>query len=175
MEITKDTPAKEISVKGVTLAVPAPYAEGHTLAANEAAVLNQTLAENLRNNFSRKVTEAIEAAGGNAESVDTKALQKDFNEYISEYEFGVRRTGSSGPKLSPEEREAFNLAKEKVKDAIRTNGKKVSDFPTAKINELATNLVEQDPFYKEEAARRVKAKQKAAADSIDLSGLSEAA
>lgn len=174
MDVNKDTPRNEITVQGVTLEAPAPYAEGHTVTANEAAVLNQTLSENLRNNFSRRVKKVVEEAGGE-DQVDLKALQKEFDAYIAEYEFGVRRTGGGQPKLSPEEREARNIAKDTVKDGIKAKGYKITDVPASKINELADSLVEKDSFYMEEAKRRIKAKQKAAEQSIDLGDIEEAA
>lgn len=175
MELSKDTAMKEITIKGVLFTVPAPFVEGHVLRANEADVLNQTLAENLRNNFASTVASAIEAAG-DVEKIDVAALQGQLNEYVTGYDFGVRRSGGGGaPKLEPRERIARDIAREKVKEAIKSKGKKVSDFDAAKLNELAMGLVEKDPFYLSEADRRIKAQQKAAADSIDLSGLEEAA
>lgn len=173
MELTKDTPTHEITIKGVQLIVPAPFAEGHVLRANEASVLNQTLAENLRNNFAGTVKSAIEQAGS-IEQLDLKDLQKQLNVYVGEYDFGVRRSGGGGPKLEPRVRIARDIAKEKIKEAIRGKGLKVSAYSAEDINSKALELVEKDSFYLAEADRRLKAQQKAAAESIDLSELVKA-
>ena len=66
MDFQPEVQTKSITVQGFTLSVPVPYAEGHTLTEAEAAVLNQTLAENLRNNFGsqiKKSREDLEAEG----------------------------------------------------------------------------------------------------------------
>lgn len=175
MQLDKNTATKTITIKGAQFVVPAPYTEGHVLKANEADVLNQTLSENLRNNFASTVADAIEKAG-DLSKVDISALQAELNKYVEGYEFGVRRTGSGEGRvvLEPRVRIARDLAKEKVKEAIRAKGKKVSDFPAEQINSLAMQLVEKDARFYEEADRQLKTQQKLASE-IDLSGLSEKA
>lgn len=174
MEISPNTPKHDITVKGVSLSVPKPYTEGHQLKANEASVLNQTFAENLRNNFASSVADAIEKAGG-VEKLDMSALQADFDKYITGYEFGVRRAGggAGAPKLEPRVKIARDIAREKVKEAIRGHGLKVSDYSAEKINTLALALVQKDPNFLAEADRRIKSQQKAAAAAIDLGDLGE--
>ena len=46
---------KNIMIAGVTFAILAPYAAGHTLTEAEARVLNQTRSENIRNNQAETV------------------------------------------------------------------------------------------------------------------------
>lgn len=174
MEVTNETPTKEITIKGLTFAVPAPYSEGHVLKANEAAVLNQTLSENFRNNFASRVQAAIDEAG-DASKVDVSKLQTELNQYVTEYEFGVRRAGSGGgaPKLEPRVRIARDLAKAKIKEQIRSKGHKITDFSNEKINELAMGLIEKNEWFYAEADRQLKAQQKVASESIDLGDLGE--
>jgi len=171
MELRENVPTKTITIKGLTFNVPAPFSEGHVLRANEANVLNQTFAENLRNNFASTVAEAIEEAEKLGNEADKEGLQASLDAYVLEYDFGIRSSGGGQPKLEPRVRIARDLAKEKIKEKIRAAGHKVSDFDTAKLNELALNLVEKDPFYLTEADRQLAATQDAALDSIDLSGL----
>ncbi len=173
MQLEENTPRKEITIKGVIFSVPAPFAEGHVLKANEANVLNQTLAENLRNNFANTVAAAHEKAGDGG-SVDVEALQAELDAYVTEYDFGVRSSGTGQPKLEPRVRIARDLAKEKIKEKIRASGKKVTDFDNSDLNTLALQLVEKDSFYLTEADRQLAAQQEAAADGIDLSGLAPA-
>lgn len=175
MDVNQSSPTKEITIKGLKFVVPAPFSEGHVLKANEAAVLNQTLAENLRNNFAGEVSDAIEEAGNDVDAVDVNALQTALNEYIAEYEFGARRAGSGSgqPKLEPRVRIARNLAVSKIKEQLRKKNQKVSDYPAEKINELAMALIEKNPFFYEEADRQLAAAQATASESIDLSDLGE--
>ena len=53
-----------ITIAGHAFQAPIKYAEGDTLEANEAGALNQTYHENLRNNFAKRVQEALDANGG---------------------------------------------------------------------------------------------------------------
>jgi len=95
------------------------------LTESEAAVLNQTLAENIRNNFASVVEKANDAAmdaATKAAKTDEERqaalavranpadLQPQLDSYVSTYEFGVRTGG--GPKLDPIEREAKRIAEE---------------------------------------------------------------
>lgn len=169
MELNEQTPTKEITIKGLQFVVPAPYTEGHVLKANEASVLNQTLAENLRNNFAGTVADEIEKVGS-PDKVDLNALQAALDAYVVEYDFGVRRAGAGGgqPKLEPRVRIARDLAKAKVREQIRKAGHKVTAFSAEKIADLAMSLVEKNPFFLEEADRQIKAQQAAAADTIEI-------
>lgn len=175
MQIQEGTPTKEITIKGLVFTVPTPFHEGYVLRANDANVLNQTFAENLRNNFAGDVEEALESAEKAGTEVNVTDLQTSLNVYIGEYDFGVRAAGAGQPKLEPRVRIARDLAKDKVKEAIRKKGLKVSDVDAAKLNELAMGLVERDGWYLEEADRRLAAQRNAAADSIDLGDLGVAA
>lgn len=171
MQIDINTPKKLVTIAGVRLEVPQPFHEGYTLRENEASALNQTFAENIRNNFAGVVAEAHQAAGEDG-TINLEALQEALNTYVAEYEFGMRRTGGGGgPRLEPRERIARDLAKDRVKELIRSKGKKVSDFPAEKLNELAAALVAKDSWFYSEADRRIKAQQKAASASLDWSEL----
>lgn len=153
MQIPENAGTREVTIQGHTFNVPEPYAEGHPLTENEAAALNQTFAENVRNNFAQKVKDANEAQG--EENVDTSALQSELDSYIEGYEFGVRRSGGGGSRtpVDPVEREALRMAEDAVKNAIRAKGGKVSEFDN--IKEVARTLLEKKPEIREAAQRRV--------------------
>ena len=173
MEFDKKTPRKEITIQKIAFSVIAPFVEGHPLTENEANVLNQTLAENIRNNYASVVKRAIEEAGGDAGAIDIKALQKNLETYMGEYEFGVRRSGGGGARaMDPVERKAMELARAKIREFLKEKGYKISDVPGAKISELARKLLEKTPAITEEAKRQVEASREVAADAIgDLDGL----
>lgn len=129
-DITDSTPTTVITIAGQSFTAPQPYAEGHSLTANEAAALNQTYAENLRNNFASKVKEAVEAG-----SFDLELFQSRFEEYANEYEFGVRTGGGrSGDAVMVE---AMKIARESVRAALVKKGFKLADVPASKVSELA--------------------------------------
>jgi hypothetical protein len=162
-EITSETPRSNITIAGKSFSVPEPYAEGHVLTANEAATLNQTYAENIRNNMASKVASALEAekAEGDAQKpYDHAAMQTAVDDYVANYEFGIRR-GVTG---DPVEREALNAARELVKNAIRTKGGKLSDYKPADITARASELLDKYPQIREQAKARVEANQAAAAE-----------
>lgn len=140
-----------ITIAGRSFSVEPKYEAGHVLTANEAAALNQTWYENLRNNFAGKAKE------GNS--------QEDFNAYASTYEFGVR-TGGGGSR-DPVEVEAMNLARDAVKKGIINSGKKISDYTAKAISAAAAKLVEKNPMYREKAAERVADMRAVAGESID--------
>lgn len=129
-EINETTPRTQITIAGQTFNAPQPYGQGDVLTANEASALNQTYAENLRNNFASKVKEASEAG-----TFDLEVFQSRFDEYASDYEFGVRTGG--GRTGDPVQAEAMSICRDLVRKAIVKQNKKLADYSAAKITELA--------------------------------------
>lgn len=160
----------QITIQGLQFDIPQPYAEGHPLTHNEAAALNQVYGENLRNNFAKRVRDAVEKAG-NPEAVDVASLQADLDAYVSEYEFGVRRAGTPRGSVDPVEAEAFKIAMETVKGALRANGFKLSDVSTEQKAELAQQLIDSNPQIREEAVRRVEQAKAIGKQTINLANL----
>ena len=155
-----------ITVAGLSLTCTLPYEEGHVISANEAQALNQTRAENLRNNFASQVKKAVKEAEEAGAEVDLEAVQAAFSEYDSEYVFGVRR---SAVFQDPIAKEAHSLAMEAVKQALKARGHKLADFSKEQMDGLAAGLVEAHPEYTERATRIV-AETNAVA-GIDLSDM----
>lgn len=166
-DITAETPRSTITIAGQTFKIPEPYGEGHSLNANEASTLNQTYAENIRNNMFNKIEEAVEASKKDGGApLDMTALQQLVDDYTADYEFGQRRGGSSG---DPVERAALDDARDLVRSKIREKGLKLSDYKSADITEKAKAVLEKYPQIREQAAARVKAQQEAAASlSADI-------
>lgn len=175
----------EITIQGYTFTAPIRYAEGHVLTANEAGALNQTFHENLRNNFASKVRGKLEELYGAKDETTGKIvvpedaelseeqfaeLQTEFNAYAEQYEFGARRAGGGRQPSDPVRREAENLAKAAVRQALKSKGIKAE---ADAIAEAAKRLVDTQPHWMETAARRVAEQQAIAADGLDsvLSGM----
>lgn len=164
-DITPETPTTNITVAGESFIVPQPYFAGSVLNANEASALNQTYAENLRNNFASKVKEAQEAG-----SFDLSLFQARMDEYASEYEFGVRTGGGrSGDAVMVE---AMKIARESVRAAIVKQGKyKLSDVPASRISEIAKSALARNDAKAQEimalARTRVEALKEIADFELD--------
>lgn len=128
--ITAETPRKDITIAGSKFAIPEPYAEGHVLNANEANALNQTWAENIRNNMAEQVKVWLNGKDADGdkpaiEAIGFDAAQEKIDEYVKTYAFGERRGGA---RMDPIEREARNLVEAKAKEAIKAQGKSQKDF-----------------------------------------------
>lgn len=169
----------DLTIQGLVFKAPQPYGEGHVLTAVEASVLNQTFAENLRNNFAPKIKSAIEdyakAQGVEVDSVtvdqlDKAALDVVFDNYSKEYTFGVRRGGRI---LDPVEKELRGMAEEIVRNALKAKGYKLNSIDGDKMEELISGVIEARPELRQEAERRVAA-VRAAAD-VELGDLGKAA
>lgn len=156
---------EQITVAGKTFNAPVRYTEGHELTEGEASALNQTYHENLRNNFAKKVKEAVEAG-----SFDQEAFQSEFSKYADTYAFGVRTGGGGGGVTrDPVMSEALNIAKKIIREKIKAAGKKASTYTNEAITEAAKKLIDRDEKIMETAKARV-AEQKALA-SDDLGDL----
>lgn len=127
--ITDTTPRESFTVKGEVFKIAEPYAEGHVLTAGEAGALNQTFAENIRNNFSKK----LEAAKTN-NTYDAEVFQSEIDSYAEEYEFGVRATRTSA---DPVMAEAMDIMRDKVRKSLVKAGHKLKDVKSAQITERA--------------------------------------
>ena len=133
-DITSETPRTDITIATKVFSVPQPYAEGHVLSSGEASALNQTYAENLRNNFAKKVKEAVDAG-----TFDEDMIQSQLSDYATEYEFGVRVGGTRSS--DPVGSEALSIMKEQVRLALQRSGKKLKDYTTAQISGEAKRLL----------------------------------
>lgn len=88
---------KSILIQGYNFDAPEPYSAGHVLTEVESGVLNQTFAENLRNNFAGDVKDAIATHGKTLPAEVVESLRDSFESYAKTYQFGVRRAGEVDP------------------------------------------------------------------------------
>lgn len=149
--------SEQITIKGQLYNVPLRYAAGDELTAGEASALNQTFHENIRNNLAKKAEEGqLDQAGVDA--------------YAADYQFGVRTGGAS---RDPVMSEAMRIAKTKVTAALKSAGKKVSDYETSAINDAAKALIDRDAQIMELARARVAQSQELATGDLGdlLAGL----
>lgn len=168
-----------ITIQGLEFEVDRPYATGpHELTAGEANALNQTRAENLRNNFAGKIKSAMEdyrKANSLAEdaevpvsNLDHDGLKTEFAKYAADYEFS-ERAGGGGTRTptDPVEREANNIAWGRIKPALTAKGIKIDSVSKEKKAELIKSAIAKYPAIMEEAKRRVEAAASIALDDLD--------
>jgi glucuronate isomerase len=147
----------QITIQGQTFRVPLRYAAGHVLKENEAGALNQTLHENLRNNFAKKVAEGLEANTG------MEVLQQQLDDYAAEYEFGVRG-GGGGPR-DPVRTLAMNVARDLIRRTLKSKGIDLDQWPASKISQAASQLLDsqgEDGRIISHARQQVEAEKAAA-------------
>lgn len=152
---------RQVTIQGVVFDLEDKYEAGHAINENEAGALNQTRAENLRNNFASVVKSAREDAARQANGLADDAtptddqlnavefdeatideLKSKFNEVADKYEFGAR--GGGLRTTDPVEREAKRIAREKVEVAIREKYGKLSAVASEKITELVHELAQRE-------------------------------
>lgn len=103
---------------------------------------------------------------------DAHASAKDLTEALASVDKRLQKIldGTMGERatreaLDPIEAEAIKLASDKVRQAMRAKGIKPADHKE-KVAELAAQLVEKDPAFREEARRRIEN-----AKEIDVLGM----
>ena len=161
-EITEQTARVEITIAGETFSVPQPYSAGDVLNANEASALNQTYAENIRNNLASKVKEQKEAG-----SFEHDVFQGQVDDYVSGYEFGVRTGG--GRTGDPVQQEAMAIARDAVRRSLaKRPDVKLSDVPASKITELAKGVLARGDATSEKIMATARARVEASAGITDV-------
>lgn len=151
---------EQITIAGEVFDAPVRYEEGHELTAGEAAALNQTFHENLRNNFAKRVKDAKDNG-----SFDLEALKTEFATYADEYAFGIR-TGGGGATRDPVLAEAMNIARGQVRAAIRKKGLKLADVQATAVTNAAKKLIEKNPSILELARERVEETKAVSTDDL---------
>jgi hypothetical protein len=152
----------QITIQGQLFRVPIRYAAGHPLTEGEAGALNQTLHENLRNNFAKKVAEGVEAG------LPVETLQQQLDDYANDYQFGVR-TGGGGFRGDPVMTLAMNIAREMVRAAIKAKSLDQDEWPASRISQAAKALLDnqgEDGKILQTARRQIDAEREAAKEAM---------
>jgi hypothetical protein len=164
-EFNETTPRETYTIAGKTFTIVQPFAEGHPLTGGQASALNQVFAENMRNNFAGKVKEAVDAG-----TFDADVFQGQLDDYMADYEFGVR-TGGGGRTSDPVQAEAMNIARDAVRRAIVAKGHKLADVKASTISELAKGVLARGDATANDILATARARVEATkAIDIDLGG-----
>lgn len=119
-----------ITINGYTFKVSRPYLPGHVCTAAEADVLNRKMHSNLRRIFSVQVQDAEAKVGPN--HVNVGSLQIELNKLSSTYSF---------ERSDPIRAEAFAIALEVVRAAIKKEGKRIGDYSKAALSSEAEKIL----------------------------------
>lgn len=164
--VTDTSPTEEFTIQGLTFDVPQPYVAGTLdLTEGEASALNQTFAENIRNNFSgviqqaeidyRKANGLAEGAEVPKDQLDKDALAVKLAEYAKSYEFGVRSVRGARIPMDPVGREAYRIAGELIRNALKSKNVKLDSVSKEWMAKAIKDLVDAQPEITAEAKRRV--------------------
>lgn len=160
MQYDASTPRAETTIAGAVFSVPQPFVSGQSVDEGMARALNQLVRENVRNNLASRL-----------KGDDPKGLtQADVDAYVTEYEFGQSRGGNGASALSPVERKARTIAREKVKEALKRKNLKI-DVSTDQGKEQMERLISQAaarPEIIKEAEKQLRAVEKISLDELDL-------
>lgn len=178
--VNTNTPYADITIQGLTFSYPKPYVAGdHALTEGEAHTLNQTLGENLRNNYAatirrkieeyRKANNLPEDQEIGADVLDKEELDSEFETLANEYEFGVR-SGGGGTRApaDPVGKEAHKIALAKVKDALKKKNVDLTTVSKDQMSAWVKQALERYPTIVEEARRRVEAASSLAVEGLEL-------
>jgi hypothetical protein len=180
-QITESTPRAEIKIQDIVFACPRPYAEGHVLTAGEATALNQTFAENIRNNTAAlvKARNDLQERADKGEDINGSQIRSDeelideFEKYARQYEFGIRSVrGVSEGRLNPVEREARKIATQQIKDALRERNITLKSVSDEKMEELVNKLATSEKVVAL-ARKRVEETKSISLEELNLSALTE--
>lgn len=162
MQFDQSTPRANLTIGDNQFTVPACFVTGHSLSENEAKAMNQLLRENIRNNLAARLRD-------NGDGQVRGLTQEEVDEYVGEYEFGAGRGGGES-RLSPVERKARQIAREKVISALKQKGKKI-DTKTEEGKRNMEALVAQvaaRPEIIKEAEKQLKSIEKIALEDLDI-------
>ena len=170
-----------IKIQGYLFEILQPFAEGPTvLTAGQAGALNQTRAENIRNNGAswlirrlKAHNDALIAKGLEPLTEDDDAPEEilaEFRAYVAEldatYDFSARRTRAPA---DPVEREAYKIAASKIREKLVENKIEIKSLADGQFEALVNKLLEARPEIREVARRRVE--EAAAIASVTLDEL----
>jgi len=157
VNVEPSTPVRDLTINGTVFQVPQPYTEGHICNVAEAHALNQTFAENVRNNMAGRMKKAKPG-----EAIDwTQALAA----YIKEYEFALPGERGARVPADPVENEAWKLATKAVVAALKKHNRDRKALPEGHFEKLVQGALDKNPFYRESAQKIVNAQREAAAAS----------
>ena len=167
------TQVKEITIAKHVFTIPQPFVAGHVLTEGEAKALNQTFAENIRNNMANAVATAY--SDKPTDELSPETIVDYVTKYAESYQFTVGSVGSKRV-TDPLEVECRRIARTLLADALKTKGLTLAKVPEeareAKISEIASR-----PAVVTQAKKNIESRKRMAEsvlDGLDLGAPAEA-
>lgn len=157
-----------ITIQSTSFTAPAPFSAGHVLTDVEANVLNQTFAENLRNNFAARMKrrqEENEELKKSGKPTLPDLSQSDFDTYAAEYRFGVKATRTS---VDPVMAQARLLAESALRKRLKAKGIQIKSIPEENWDKLIEEILTKYPQLTEQAKKIVETKRLAGEAIADI-------
>lgn len=149
----------EVTIQGITFSYEPRYAEGHVLNEGEAKALNQTMKENIRNNFAQKVKAFQEGAVGE------DIIRASFEDYVANYKFSDRQIERQP--ANKVEQIHNKLLKEVAEALCRKNNTTFKELSESRQDALLETLRARRPELLDEAKRRFEQLQSISADALE--------
>lgn len=144
-----------VRIRGYSFSIRAPYAEGQRMGEAEVQQLNDLRADNIRNNMTKPVLDAIGQLipGEMLSPAKLAELQATISNYDEKYHLQLKHMAR--PRVGAIEAEARLIAEERLEADVRKNGLEPSEAELAKWLAEYISL----PEVQELARARVMAKQ----------------
>lgn len=160
--------SKDITISGVICSVSTPYEEGHTITQAEAAALNQTRSENIRNNLAAKIKKVLDGVEAKeATKPQLEEIGKLVSEYDAEYVFTLASVGGGRRTLDPFERMCHKIARDAIVAQLAKAGRKVKDVDKDALNAIVAETA-QKPEVIKLAKKRLKEAEELASITADV-------
>lgn len=152
-----------VRIRQYAFSISAPYVKGQKMTEVEVQVLNNLRADNIRNNVSRPVLDAIAglAPGQLLSPGQLAELQAVISKYDSTYHFKLKHEPRA--RLGALDAQARLVAEERLEVQVRAQGLEL----TQATREAAIAEFIGLPEVQEEARKRVSVKQSVARDSLE--------
>ncbi len=158
-----------MSILGYGFEAPQPYVDGSIIGLGEALVLNAALAENLRNNFSKRLKAKIDTAKSQGRealnATELAYLKTEFADYAKGYKFPTLRT--SRVSADPIDRAAHAIASDIVRTKLNAQGRRLEDLEEQDAERYIARIMAL-PQVRSEAQKRASATQQVIIDALEL-------
>jgi len=152
-----------LTVSGVVFNAPLKYSAGHTISADEAAVLNGLFHSDLSSKLKPLVVKAQKAAGALDIPPDAK---EDLDAKLAEFARTHTFVPKSANSFDPVTREAFKMIRPQFVNALKAKGLDPKTLAPGKLEAIMLQWLSKHPETMAEAKRRIEAITSVADDII---------
>lgn len=119
---------RSITIAEQEVTISDRYAEGHVCSDADAKTLNQTRAENIRNNLAKHVKALVENGSLTYDDQTFTSVQALVDHYAGKYEFSMGGGSGTSRVVDPIEREARAIARDYIKSQLQAQGTTIKKY-----------------------------------------------